>query len=295
MIKHVSFCHFIHKEIIETIVFICYNDNGDIFMKFEKVLLASDFDGTLKNDDGIITDDVISAIQYFMSEGGNFTVCTGRIHQGFHLYSKEYINAPVLLGNGAMAYDYENKKMIFHHAIGKEGLPAIENILSHFPDMCIEFYSLNSVTAVNLNEACAHHFTSRDILYKGIDSIYDSELPWTKVMVGAHDKTLEVQKLLDGYPEINYLKTTAEYVEIMKKGVDKGTGLLALASALGCEQKDTYAVGDGYNDVEMLTAAKAGFVPENGSPEALKVAKYVTRSNNNGCVAHAIEILDSIY
>ena len=51
----------------------------------------------------------------------------------------------------------------------------------------------------------------------------------------------------------------------------------------------------GYNDVEMLVAANAGFVPENGSKEALAVAKYVTRSNNNGCIAHAIEILDEIY
>ena len=35
-------------------------------MKFNNVLLASDFDGTLKNDAGIITDDVKSAIKYFM-------------------------------------------------------------------------------------------------------------------------------------------------------------------------------------------------------------------------------------
>lgn len=59
--------------------------------KFEKVLIASDFDGTLKNDDGIITDDVRSAIAYFISEGGYFTVCTGRTYQGFHLYDPSYI------------------------------------------------------------------------------------------------------------------------------------------------------------------------------------------------------------
>ena len=82
-------------------------------MIFDKVLLASDFDGILKNDDGIITDDVKCAIAHFIKNGGRFTVCTGRIYQGFHLYSPEYINAPVLLGNGAMAYDYENKKVIF--------------------------------------------------------------------------------------------------------------------------------------------------------------------------------------
>lgn len=80
--------------------------------KFEKVLIASDFDGTLKNDDGIITDDVRSAIAYFISEGGYFTVCTGRTYQGFHLYDPSYINAPVLLTNGSMAYDYEKRACV---------------------------------------------------------------------------------------------------------------------------------------------------------------------------------------
>ena len=84
-------------------------------MKFKNVLIASDFDGTLKNDDGIITPDVIEKIQYFIENGGLFTVCTGRIFQGFHLYSPEYINAPVLLGNGAMAYDYEKGEVIFQN------------------------------------------------------------------------------------------------------------------------------------------------------------------------------------
>ena len=56
-----------------------------IYMKFKNVLIASDFDGTLKNDDGIITKDVKDAIKSFISMGGNFTVCTGRIYQGFHL------------------------------------------------------------------------------------------------------------------------------------------------------------------------------------------------------------------
>mgnify|MGYP003414395884 CR=1 FL=1 len=35
-------------------------------MKIKNVLIASDFDGTLKNDEGIITPDVIEKIQYFI-------------------------------------------------------------------------------------------------------------------------------------------------------------------------------------------------------------------------------------
>lgn len=264
-------------------------------MKFNNVLIASDFDGTLKNDDGIITEDVKDAIKSFMASGGSFTVCTGRIYQGFHLYDPEYINAPVLLGNGAMAYDYEKSKVIFNDAIGEEGLASVNDILKHFPDISIEFYNIDKVCAVNLNEHSEHHFTSQDINFHNVNSPEEAPLPWTKVMIAAHGRSKEVQDILESHPEINYLKTTGAYVEILKKGVDKGTGLLKLAKALGIDNNNVYAAGDGYNDVEMLVAAKGGFVPENGSEEALSVADYVTRSNNDGCIAHTIEILNSIY
>lgn len=264
-------------------------------MKFQNVLLASDFDGTLKNDDGVITEDVKDAIKYFMREGGKFTVCTGRIYQGFHLYSAEYINAPVLLGNGAMAYDYENNEVIFDDAIGDEGLDAINDILKHFPEVSVEFYNFNKVCAVNLSSHSRQHFTSQGIDFEIVNSPEDAPRPWTKVMIAAIGCSMGVQEILNKHPEINYLKTTGDYVEVLKKRVDKGTGLLKLAAALGCDPKDTYAAGDGYNDVEMLVASNGGFVPENGSQEALSVAKYVTRSNNEGCIAHAIEILDKIY
>ncbi len=264
-------------------------------MIFENVLLASDFDGTLKNDEGIITDDVKAAIADFMSKGGKFTVCTGRIFQGFHLYNPEYINAPVLLGNGAMAYDYEKNEVIFNDAIGEEGLPAVKDVLSEFPNISIEFYNIDCVCAVNLNNHSEQHFTSQGINFKTIEKPEDAPLPWTKVMIAAHGCSQEVQNILENHPEINYLKTTGNYVEILKKGVDKGTGLLKLAKALECKKENTYSAGDGYNDVEMLVAAKAGFVPENGSSEALAVGKYITRSNNTGCIAHAIEILEDIY
>lgn len=264
-------------------------------MKFKNVLIASDFDGTLKNDDGFITDDVMDAVKYFISEGGLFTVCTGRVYQGFHLYNDEYINAPVLLGNGAMAYDYKNKKVIFNDGICEEGIDVIKAVLNRFSGIPVELYSFDNVYSINAGEDSIRHFTSQDINFVNIESPEEALLPWTKVMIYAKGFSGEVQSFLDGYTQVNYLKTTGDYVELLRKGVDKGFGLLKLGDILGCHKEDIYAVGDGYNDVEMLIAASKGFVPENGSKEALNAADYITRSNNNGCIANVIEILDSIY
>ncbi len=264
-------------------------------MKFENVLLASDFDGTLADSNGKIPQNVISAIKYFMSEGGRFTVCTGRIYQGFHLYSAEYINAPVLLGNGAMAYDYENGKILFDDGIGEEGIGVLNDVISHFPDISVETYNFNKVCSINPCEDSMHHFTSQGIKFARVESPEEAVRPWTKVMLLALGCSREVQQLLEVHSEVNYLKTTGDYIEILKKGVDKGTGLRRLGELTGCRPKDIYAAGDGYNDVDMLVAASAGFVPENGSAEALSVADYITRSNDEGCITNAIEILDSIY
>lgn len=264
-------------------------------MKFKNVLLASDFDGTLKNDCGEITPEVISAIKYFMNEGGLFTVCTGRIYQGFHLYSSEYINAPVLLGNGAMAYDYENEKIIFNDAIKDEGVAPLEYIYKKFPDTAFEFYAFECVSALNPEETSVRHFTSQDIEFKTVASVKEAPRPWTKVMLHSKKNSQSIQNELEKFPEIAFLKTTGEYIEVLKKSVNKGTALLKLGKALGCEIGNIYAAGDGYNDVDMLVAAAAGFVPENGSKEALAAATHVTRSNNEGCIAHAIEILDTVY
>ncbi len=264
-------------------------------MKFKNVLLASDFDGTLKNDDGIITQDVIEKIKYFISEGGYFTVCTGRCRQGFHLYNPEYINAPVLLCNGTVAYDYKENKTVFAEGIGKEGFDVLTEILKVFPDLCIELYSENEVFCINTVEDSNRHITSQNISFKQISTLDEATLPWVKVMSPAGENSQKLQQELSQHPQIGFLRTTGSWVEMLKKDHDKGTGILKLGEILGCKKQDIYAAGDGYNDVEMLVAAKAGFVPENGSPEALAVAKYITRSNNNGCIAHAIEILDELY
>ncbi len=264
-------------------------------MKFENVLIATDFDGTLKNDEGIITPDVIDKIKYFISEGGKFTVCTGRVKQGFHLYNKEYINAPVILSNGSSCYDYENGEFVFCDGIQKNAINVIEHIRKTFPEMCIELYNKDKVCVINLNKDSFCHFKNQNIEFTEITDLNNIPFPLTKMMLPAYENSQKLQEELENFSEIHYFKTSGEWVEVVSKGIDKGVGVLKLADFLGCNKTDVYTVGDGYNDVEMLVAAAAGFVPENGSKEALSVAKYITRSNNNGCIANVIEILDEMY
>lgn len=265
-------------------------------MKFENVLIASDYDGTLYNEEGIITAEVRDKISYFIANGGRFTVSTGRTYQGFHAYESSYINAPVLLSNGAVAYDYENNCLSFADTVGEEIFGALRSLLKRFPTVSIEMYSFFDSFVINNCDVSSRHLTSQGINFSEVNDPSEAKAPWSKVMIFSESNSYDVQKFLsDEHPEVHYLPTSGRYIEIMNTAVDKGTGLLKLADYLSIPHNRVYAVGDGYNDVEMLVAAECGFVPCNGSKEALSVAGRVVRSNNDGAVANVIEILDELY
>ena len=47
--------------------------------KFDGILICTDLDGTVLKNDKSISKETLDAIEYFKSEGGRFTVVTGRM------------------------------------------------------------------------------------------------------------------------------------------------------------------------------------------------------------------------
>lgn len=74
----------------------------------------------------------------------------------------------------------------------------------------------------------------------------------------------------------------------MPKTVSKGNAIRHLAEKLGLDMSQTMAIGDAENDRAMLEVVANPVVMENGVPELKKIAKYITKSNNDSGVAHAI-------
>lgn len=264
-------------------------------MKFSNCLIASDFDGTFYTDAGEIQQSVLDDLRYFIDNGGYFTICTGRVKNGFRRYDPSYINAPVLLANGACAYDFARKKYVTFSGIGEEGLPLVHALMKEFPDMSIELYSSEKCYAISPDIWTLEHFRGQKFAYEIIDTPEKAELPWCKMMLSAKGKSAKVQEFVSSFTDDPAcLPTGGDVIELMKKGVNKGSGLLRLADSLAIPPERVFAVGDGYNDVDMLKAAKYGFVPKNGCEEAIAAANFIVRSNNDGAIANVIEILDGI-
>ena len=266
--------------------------------KFDGVLLASDYDGTLYDSRGIITEEVKSAVRYFTDNGGYFTVSTGRSKQGFHAYSSDYINAPVLVANGAMAYDFASDKTVFTDGVSENDRPVFERIVSRFPGMCVEFYTDDFRSfAVCPDDRTREHFANQQIVWTELRDLSELPFPVIKIMIGAGERTFEVQDFLreTDLGGVRFIPCAGSFVELHSLTAGKGSGLLRLADALGVPREHAFAVGDGSNDVDMIEAAALGFVPSNGDPLALAAADRVVRTNDEGAVAHVIELLDGMF
>ena len=62
-------------------------------------------------------------------------------------------------------------------------------------------------------------------------------------------------------------------LDLLPPGISKGWALERLAARLGVDRKETMAIGDNWNDADMLEWAGQGIVMANAAPELLTLAK----------------------
>ena len=118
---------------------------------FSGCLLACDIDGTLLIN-GIINPRNIEKIEYFMNEGGNFSLSTGRtVGAVGPVLSKLKRVSPSIVSNGCMIYDYENKKVLDELYVPKSDYFIVKKVLDMGLNVGIEVHSGDKVLTVFRN------------------------------------------------------------------------------------------------------------------------------------------------
>ena len=101
------------------------------------------------------------------------------------------------------------------------------------------------------------------------------------------EKRKEIPKEIMEKYEIT--SSVPEYIEIVKKGIKKSEAIKVVMEKYDIKQNEVMAIGDGENDVEMLSFAGLGIAMENAMDDVKEFANDVTTSNNHDGVANAIE------
>ncbi len=263
---------------------------------FQDILVVSDLDGTLIGRDFQIPSRNFAALDRFKQAGGRFAIATGRSMESGRRYAEETRpNAPCVVLNGAVLYDYETEKIIWDHPLPDTSSVYLDRILERFPNIGMEVFIGHSIHIVRYNSVVRAHIEH--------ESLTVSEGPlsgvpgkWYKALMAIEPGQMaEVQAFVNSFPheDVRFVASSPTYFEMLPAGVDKGTAFAELLRILGIRWEDSYAVGDYYNDLELLAAAGTSAVPANAPDDLKRQAALTLCHCDDGVVADLVEHIEA--
>lgn len=245
---------------------------------FSDVLLTVDFDRTLTAPDSTIPARNIEAIEYFMANGGAFTVNTGR---SVPMYSGQMdrvpVNAPLLLYNGSAAYDCDARAFTFATQIDLDPVAVLKRTRELFPHLPVELQGVDHHYLFEENENW-RRFNEHNHCPWAYANVENPPAPFLKFSVYGEIRDVTVADLYNGtaaeFAEMDAVQAKLEeefgdkcvvfraanrIIDVHAKGVSKAASARRLQRELG--RKWLVCIGDGENDVAMLQAADYAYCP----------------------------------
>lgn len=278
--------------------------------RFDGVLLASDFDNTL-----IYTEEALrsgapvpplsprnrQALEWFMAEGGRFTVATGRALAAFVNYAGGVpMNAPAVVCNGAAIYDFQKNEYLDYALLDEDARRRGQMILDRFPEVAVEAYHIDNVIhAVRPNAITRQHEHLTKVAVTEAPSLPEVPMPLGKLLFEAEHDVLQAvlaQLTAEGWDrDYELIFSGKTLLEMTAKGANKGGMALRLAERLGITREHVYCVGDEANDIPMLTAAAEGFAPANCVDAVRRCGATIVSDARADALADVVEILAGKY
>lgn len=256
-------------------------------------MIAIDVDDTLMNDEGVITKPTREALAEAMEHGVIVTLATGRMYASAKQIAETLgLNVPLITYQGSLVKNALDEKVLYERALPASAAQAVS-------DYCRE-HGLHLQTYCN-DRFYAQAENEKTLAYSKLAKVSCTiepdwskllSAPQTKMLIYENPETLErhepVLKRLAG-DCAHVTKSKPYFLEVMHREGNKGHAITFLARHFGCDLSEVIAVGDGWNDREMLEVAGLGAAMGNAVEPLKQIADYVTLSNNEDGVKHVID------
>lgn len=281
--------------------------------------IAIDIDGTLLNSAGEITMRTVDTIKKATEKGVKVVLTSGRVNQSVRGIAKK-INADkhIICDNGATIKNLQTDETIYAKYLDKD-------IVLKLVELCIEnniyymVFTNKEIIVKDLQHMALAFYKQRhnlkdeasgmaEITFAGLEYIKEVEDPFTRIVICDQDRAIfnAIIQKLSGYEELSLLvaphistkKIEDEgkeiilrysYAEILAKNTNKWTAIEELIKIMNIKKSEVIAIGDNFNDIEMIKNAGLGVAMNNGSPVAKEVAQVIAPSNNEDGVASVLE------
>jgi Cof subfamily protein (haloacid dehalogenase superfamily) len=233
-------------------------------------LLIADFDGSIVDHTETLSYQNIIAIQKLREKGIDFTIATGRRWSSIESKIRMLnINIPVILYNGSGIYHpVENRFLFIKYLSDREVKDSLQFIKIYYEKIKIGVYY-------------------EDMLIEDEDALLMLEKGNKKIIKVFLEGKEEDLKIIKSHIDKNYKNkinavfSAPYYLEILPYGVSKGNALNILLNMLNISSKQVIAIGDFYNDEDMLKLAGLSFTFVNSPEKLKKVANFILDCDPN--------------
>lgn len=261
-------------------------------------LLVVDIDGTLLNKDGAISPEDKKALARVGDLGIRVSLSTGRVAKAcLRIVDQLSLDGYHIFFDGALVSNPTEGEELYVQPISQEIVrQAIE--FAHLNEINLDLYSTT------------HYFTERETWVSDIrhqffgipPTIVDLNQVWQKeriikgaiVVRSAEERAkadsfrLHFESSLSfsmtrtpAYPEV-------DFINVLALEVSKGRAMETLAAHLGIPLAEVMTIGDGTNDISLLSKAGLAIAMGNAADELKAIADYITLDVDHNGVAAAI-------
>ena len=267
-------------------------------------IVFSDIDGTLLNSDFKLSERNLQAMHKLKDNGYLIGLATGR-----NLYSSRKVlsdDLPIdylIFSTGVGIQDFRTKEIFYSYRISAEqSRVAVEllkemqqNFFVHFtaPDNH-KFYFNHANNECDFRERFKIY---EEFAYEMPEQI-DIDISQIVIVLPNNLNLFEkvYQVLKKELPDLSYIRATSPlnhsniWLEVYPTNVSKGYAMRTLCNYLNIDLKNSFAIGNDYNDMEMLQMANYAYVVSN-SPDELKLKYQIVGSNDQDGFAQMVEMI----
>ncbi|WP_244237281.1 Cof-type HAD-IIB family hydrolase [Corallococcus llansteffanensis] len=257
-------------------------------------LLIADIDGTMVTRDKVLTARTCEAVARLRASGVMFTVTSGRPPRGMAgLVASLKLTDPVAAFNGGVYVKSDLTTVLEQRtlppAIARQ---AVDFMLQAGLDVWVyqgADWFLRGPEAFRV---------ARERSNVGFDPVVIADLHGVLdapiKLVGVSEDTARVARCeaelsMRLGAEASAARSTPYYVDVTHPEANKGMVVREASRLLGLPLEQIAAIGDMANDLPMLTTAGVGIAMGNASAEVQRLARHVTRTNDEDGFAYAVD------
>lgn len=261
-------------------------------------LVAIDMDGTLLNEQGVLSPAVVESVKKARQTGAYIVICTGRPLSGAleQLADLDLLSTDdyVISYNGSLVLNTNTWDVVLQHGLTRDDYLYFDmlsrkiGVHLHTVSRDAIYTSNRDISRYSVNEA---HMVNLPLKYRTPEEIADEVTPVKLMMIDEPEILRAAIKKIPKhlFEEYTLVTSSPYYLEILNKEASKGSAVKELAAHLGIAREEVMAIGDAENDLSMLEFAGISVAMGNATPEVKATAKYEVASNQEDGVKEALD------